>query len=172
MQCGGIPPPVCYDNHSAQLKENNMETSARNVFSGKVVAVNSGAVNDEVELAVEGGINIVASITKVSTNNLGLKPGASAIALIKASFVLLMNDADKYLLSTRNQFAGTVSKVTPGAVNAEVIVDLADGASIASIVTMGSIKILALKLAKRLPPLLRPRRLFLLCPNSVTNTSL
>ena len=52
-----------------------METSARNVFSGKVVAVNSGAVNDEVELAVEGGINIVASITKVSTNNLGLKPG-------------------------------------------------------------------------------------------------
>ena len=97
-----------------------METSARNVFSGKVVAVNSGAVNDEVELAVEGGINIVASITKVSTNNLGLKPGASALVLIKASFVLLMNDADKYLLSTRNQFAGTVSKVTPGAVNAEV----------------------------------------------------
>ena len=38
-----------------------METSARNVFSGKVVAVNSGAVNDEVELAVEGGINIVGS---------------------------------------------------------------------------------------------------------------
>ena len=29
-----------------------METSARNVFSGKVVTVNSGAVNDEVELAV------------------------------------------------------------------------------------------------------------------------
>ncbi len=90
-----------------------MEISARNVFSGKVVAVNSGAVNDEVELAVEGGINIVASITKVSTKNLGLKPGASAMALIKASFVLLMNDAENYLLSTRNQFAGTVSKVTP-----------------------------------------------------------
>ncbi len=100
-----------------------METSARNVFSGKVVAVNSGAVNDEVELSVEGGINIVASITKVSTKNLGLKPGTSAMALIKASFVLLMNDAENYLLSTRNQFAGTVSKVTPGAVNAEVIVD-------------------------------------------------
>ena len=73
-----------------------METSARNVFSGKVVAVNSGAVNDEVELSVEGGINIVASITKVSTKNLGLKPGASAMALIKASFVLLMNDAENY----------------------------------------------------------------------------
>lgn len=40
-----------------------METSARNVFKGKVVAVRSGAVNDEVELAVDGGLTIVASIT-------------------------------------------------------------------------------------------------------------
>ena len=56
-----------------------METSARNVFSGKVVAVNSGAVNDEVDLVMDGGFNIVASITKVSTKNLGLKPGASAM---------------------------------------------------------------------------------------------
>lgn len=46
------------------------------------------------------------------------------MALIKASFVLLMNDAEDYLLSTRNQFNGTVAKVTPGAVNAEVLVDL------------------------------------------------
>ena len=144
--------------------ENNMETSARNVFSGKVVAVNSGAVNDEVALVVEGGINIVASITKVSTNNLGLKPGASALALIKASFVLLMNDADKYLLSTRNQFAGTVSKVTPGAVNAEVIVDLPGGASIASIVTMGSIKNLGLEAGKKVTAIVKASQVILAVP--------
>lgn len=61
------------------------------------------------------------------------------MALIKASFVLLMNDAEDYLLSTRNQFNGTVAKVTPGAVNAEVLVDLPGGAGITSIVTMGSV---------------------------------
>lgn len=138
-----------------------METSARNVFSGKVVAVNSGAVNDEVELAVEGGINIVASITKVSTKNLGLEPGASAMALIKASFVLLMNDAENYLLSTRNQFAGTVSKVTPGAVNAEVIVELPGGASIASIVTMGSIKNLGLEPGKKVTAIVKASQVIL-----------
>ena len=90
-----------------------MKTSARNVFHGKVVAVRSGAVNDEVELSVEGGQTIVASITQASTEKLGLKPGVEAMALIKASFVLLMNDAEDYLLSTRNQFNGTVAKVTP-----------------------------------------------------------
>ena len=57
-----------------------METSARNVFHGKVVAVRSGAVNDEVELSVEGGQSIVASITQTSTKKLGLKPGVEAMA--------------------------------------------------------------------------------------------
>lgn len=116
-----------------------METSARNVFHGKVVAVRSGAVNDEVELSVEGGQSIVASITQTSTKKLGLKPGVEAMALIKASFVLLMNDAEDYLLSTRNQFSGTVSRVTPGAVNAEVLVDLPGGTGITAIVTMGGV---------------------------------
>jgi len=141
-----------------------METSARNVFCGKVVKVNSGAVNDEVELAVEGGLSIVASITKVSTNNLGLKPGADVMALIKASFVLLMNDAEKYLLSTRNQFAGAVSKVTPGAVNAEVIVDLPGGASIASIVTMGSIAKLGLAPGKKVTAIVKASQVILAVP--------
>ena len=40
-------------------------------------------------------MSIVASITQVSTKKLGLKPGVEAVALIKASFVLLMNDAEK-----------------------------------------------------------------------------
>ena len=73
-----------------------METSARNVFCGKVVAVNSGAVNDEVDLVVDGGINIVASITKVSTKNLGLKPGASAMrAFLVADISALVKKRNK-----------------------------------------------------------------------------
>ena len=87
--------------------------------------------------------------------------GANAMALIKASFVLLMNDADKYLLSTRNQFTGTVSKVTPGAVNAEVIVDLPGGASIASIVTMGSIKNLGLEPGKKVTAIVKASQVIL-----------
>ena len=159
-----VLPPKVPDIYSAYLQEIIMETSARNVFCGKVVAVNSGAVNDEVEMSVEGGPNIVASITKVSTKNLGLKPGAKVMALIKASFVLLMNDADKYLLSTRNQFAGTVSKVTPGAVNAEVLVELPGVAVIASIVTMGSIEKLGLAAGKKVTAIVKASQVILAVP--------
>lgn len=141
-----------------------MQTSARNVFKGKVVVVHSGAVNDEVELAVEGGLTIVASITQVSTKKLGLKPGVEAVALIKASFVLLMNDAENYLLSTRNQFAGTISKVTPGAVNAEVQLDLPGGKGITSIVTMGSLEKLALAPGKKVTAIVKASQVILAVP--------
>ena len=132
-----------------------METSARNVFHGKVVAVREGAINDEIELAVEGGQSIVASVTKTSTKKLGLVPGKEAMALIKASFVLLMNDADEYILSTRNQFNGTVSKVTPGAVNAEVLVDVPGMPGITSIVTMGSVNKLGLAEGKKVTAIVK-----------------
>ena len=138
-----------------------MKTSARNVFHGKVVAVRSGAVNDEVELSVEGGQTIVASITQASTEKLGLKPGVEAMALIKASFVLLMNDAEDYLLSIRNQFNGTVAKVTPGAVNAEVLVDLPGGAGITSIVTMGSVDKLQLAPGKKVTAIVKAMHVIL-----------
>lgn len=149
---------------AARHEDIHMQTSARNVFKGKVSAVHSGAVNDEVELAVEGGLSIVASITQVSTKRLGLKPGVEAIALIKASFVLLMNDAENYLLSTRNQFAGTVSKVTPGAVNAEVQVDLPSGRGITSIVTMGSVASLGLAPGKKVTAIVKASQVILAVP--------
>lgn len=86
------------------------------------------------------------------------------MALIKASFVLLMNDAENYLLSTRNQFPGTVSKVTPGAVNAEVQVDLPGGAGITSIVTMGSVEKLALAAGKKVTAIVKASQVILAVP--------
>lgn len=148
----------------ARKKESLMQTSARNVFRGKVVAVHSGTVNDEVELSVEGGQSIVASITQASTGKLGLKPGVEALALIKAGFVLLMNDAEDYLLSTRNQFKGTVSKVTPGAVNAEVLVALPGGATITSIVTMGSVGKLGLAPGSKVTAIVKAMHVILAVP--------
>lgn len=141
-----------------------METSARNVFRGKVVTIRPGAVNDEVELSVEGGQSIVASITQASTGKLGLKPGVEALALIKAGFVLLMTDAEDYLLSTRNQFPGTVAEVTPGAVNAEVQVELPGGARITSIVTMGSLSKLGLAPGHKVTAIVKAMHVILAVP--------
>jgi molybdate transport system regulatory protein len=122
----------------------NMKTSARNQFVGTVTALRSGAVNDEVEIALPTGQRIVAVVTQESARSMGLRTKMAAIALVKASSIVVATDLDGAKVSTRNQLAGKVSAVTPGAVNAEVVIDLDGGGSIAAIVTEGSVKSLGL----------------------------
>jgi molybdate transport system regulatory protein len=122
----------------------NMKTSARNQLLGTVSGYKAGAVNDEIELTLPGGARIVAVVTRESNESLGLKPGATAFALVKASSVIVAADLAGAKLSARNQLAGTVSSVRPGAVNAEVVLDIGGGMSVAAIVTQESLKSLAL----------------------------
>lgn len=125
-----------------------MRTSARNHFAGQVSAVKNGAVNDEVTLRTQDGLEIVAVITHGSATPLGLAAGKDAFALVKASSVIVMVDADSSKVSARNCVAGTVASVTKGAVNSEVIISAAGGAQIAAIVTNDSVDRLGLASGK------------------------
>lgn len=49
-------------------------------------------------------------------------------------------------LSTRNQLKGTVSSITEGAINAEVVLILPNGREIVSVITNGAVKNLDLKI--------------------------
>jgi molybdate transport system regulatory protein len=122
----------------------NMKTSARNQFFGTVSRVQSGAVNDEVDIDIAGGHKIVAIVTRESTESLGLAPGAQAFVLIKASSIILVTAADGARFSARNRLEGTVARLTPGAVNTEVVLDLAGGGTIAAIITNESARALEL----------------------------
>ncbi|HWK82554.1 MAG TPA: TOBE domain-containing protein [Caldimonas sp.] len=121
-----------------------MKTSARNHFEGTISRLTSGAVNDEIELTLPAGQRIVAVVTRESTARLGLAVGAKAFALVKASSVVLVGDPGGARLSARNQLAGMISRVQPGAVNAEVTIDVGGGLTIAAIVTQESAKSLGL----------------------------
>ncbi len=124
-----------------------MMTSARNHFSGIVTAIKAGAVNDEVELELSGGDRIAAIVTRESAENLGLKLGSPAVALVKASWVIVVTeggDGPRLKLSARNQLRGTVRRITPGAVNTEVVIALGGGNSVAAIITNTSAQELAL----------------------------
>ena len=52
-------------------------------------------------------------------------------------------------LSARNSLAGTVKKIEEGTVNAEVILELAPGLVIVSIITLDSLKNLKLKVGDK-----------------------
>src|SRR5512138_1495953 len=132
------------DREFSLLTVLNMKTSARNQFVGTVSAVRTGAVNDEVELTLPGGARIVAVVTSDSTKALGLRTRMTAIALVKSSSIVLATGLEGARLSARNQLAGTVSAVTPGAVNSEVVIDLDSGGQVAAIVTQASARELGL----------------------------
>ncbi len=122
-----------------------MKASARNQFSGTVTEVTVGAVNAEVHVGLKGGETIVASITKDSVETLAIETGKKVIVLVKAPQVIVVTDFGGYRISARNQLAGTVTEVKPGAVNTEVDIVLPGGDKIAATVTNDSVETLGLR---------------------------
>ena len=122
----------------------NMKTSARNQWVGTVSGIRAGVVNDEVELSLAGGTRLAAIVTRESTQALDLRLQKTVLALVKASAVLLAVDLQDAKLSARNQLHGTVRSVTPGAVNAEVAIETADGVAIVAVITQAAVRELGL----------------------------
>jgi molybdopterin-binding protein len=69
-----------------------MKISARNVLKGRVKKIVRGAVNSEVVIELSGGAEVTSIITNTSVDNLGLKEGSQAYAVIKASSVMIAVD--------------------------------------------------------------------------------
>lgn len=66
-----------------------MKLSARNQLPGTVIAIERGAVNGIVTIEVAPGLVITSSITNAAIDELGLREGGRAIAVIKASSVMV-----------------------------------------------------------------------------------
>ena len=66
-----------------------MKLSARNLLRGKVTAVTPGATTTHVKLDLGNGMVVTSSITNEAASELGLKVGGNAVAVIKASDVII-----------------------------------------------------------------------------------
>jgi len=66
-----------------------MKISARNQLKGKILDVKKGTTTAHVRLDIGGGQVITSSITNEAVDDLKLKPGMTAIAVIKASEVMI-----------------------------------------------------------------------------------
>src|SRR5215510_12946193 len=71
-----------------QPSEKVMKLSARNILKGKVVQVTKGKTTAHVRLDIGGAI-VTSSITNEAVDELKLKKGQTAFAVIKASDVMI-----------------------------------------------------------------------------------
>jgi molybdate transport system regulatory protein len=127
------------------LRRMSMRTSARNQFAGTVARLDIGPVSTEVTIALKSGDAITATLTSVAAKRLQLKKGKEALALIKASAVVLVSDFAGWQLSARNQLAGTVSRIEKGAVSSLVVLTLPGGAVLTASITNDALDALGLQ---------------------------
>ncbi len=66
-----------------------MKLSARNQLKGTIVEVVKGQTTAHIRLDIGGGVIVTASITNEAVDDLALKQGEQAIAVIKASDVMI-----------------------------------------------------------------------------------
>ena len=119
-----------------------MKLSARNQIKGIVSNVEDGAVNGIVHLQFDGGV-ITGTITMNAIHELGLKKGAPATAIIKATEVMVGLGDMK--LSARNKLKGVITRIDIGAVNAVVEIETAGSHKITADITINAVKELGLQ---------------------------
>jgi molybdate transport system regulatory protein len=137
------------------LRRIEMNLSARNVWLGQVKNIDKGVVNSVVILQLKGGDTVSSVITENSVKRLGLEVGKDAMAIIKASNVLLGSEIDHATLSARNILTGTINNIVPGAINDEITIALPGGSTVTSIITSASVKRLGLIVGKEMSAIIK-----------------
>lgn len=112
-----------------------MRISARNLFSGTVTGIAKGKVNTEVVLGLSGGIEIAAVITNSAYEDLALRKGQDAYAVVKASSIVIGTGVEKASLSARNIIRGKVVRVAEDLVSSEVDLQLDGGTTLCAVMS-------------------------------------
>lgn len=135
---GPVPDDADAPTLRGLIRRLGMRTSARNQFATRVTALSErgGLVDVRLQLgdaeAAASGPTLLATITPESAELLGMAPGREVWALVKAPAVRLAVRPARRPPPGRNQLAGRVAQLRPGATRTAVTLDLdlGDGESI------------------------------------------
>lgn len=138
--------PDGYENIEAivaTLSRISLKLSARNQLVGTISAIKADTVNVLVELTVKGTDKIYATITQSSFHELGASIYDPAIAIIKASSVLIAKEP--LHVACENTLKGTVINIISDSSNTEVTLELESKSTITATITNESNQELALE---------------------------
>ncbi len=119
-------------------KESLRKTSARNIFFGKIRAIQSGDIQSKIDMLTIAGASVTTVITNDSLIRLGLKVGSLITAEVKAPWVILKKGNGEPDCTAENRFRGTISRITEGKIMTEYAVSIEDGMELCSVTTRES----------------------------------
>ncbi len=116
---------------------------------------------DRTRTVAGAGVTVLAAIiTSDSVDHLALEAGSEIYALVKAQWVILTMD-ENIKTSARNRLTGTVVRCQEGAVNTEIVIELAGGKTVVAIITNESVRELGLKEGVRATALIKASHIIL-----------
>lgn len=138
-----------------------VKISARNSFRCQVLEVKKAPVDVEVVLKVSERNQLVVTVTNRSVTELGLEPGRTVMAFVKAPLVMILPGDAAPDHSGRNEFRGTVIYRADGEANAEITVDIGEGKTITAVIARESADGMALAPGAEVWALFKPSHVIL-----------
>jgi len=130
-------------------REASRNTSARNLFFGKITSLQRGDIQTLVTMTTMAGHSISTVITNDSLERLGLVTGQWIAAEVKAPWVFLHRGDEEPATSADNRFPGVIERIARGKVNTEFAVRTSDGTELCAVASTQSSRRLAVDIGDR-----------------------
>jgi len=109
-----------------------MKLSVSNAFHSKIVEIMRSSINAEILLSIGQNCEIMSEMSIATANELLLKPGKSAVALINSASITLFPGGELPNNMISNKLPGTVISWTEGEHDTEIMVDIGDTKTLAA----------------------------------------
>ena len=123
--------------HTHFLSDRPMKSSARNIFQGRIVELESSGILVRVVLVTSGGLKVTTFITDISRKRLELGMGKLVNASVKAPWVavapLMANNQELDATTPENTFVAEVENVRNDSFVVEILAKLEEGSQICAL---------------------------------------